>query len=239
MILRLAPELEAFEKERYASEHFSSRLPIPRLAKLGTFDENIYFAVSVRAPGDVLANLDQATVDEMLPQFIALIDDIRNTQLPLPPTFGWWERSGEGLNRTWNSYLLPISSSDGYHWPQLMREGRVDCQLLQMAQEVLATLTRFCPEERHLIHGDFGLQNVLSDGQSITGVIDWGEARYGDFLYDVAWLDFCWPSYSFSEILYRRFLTIGLQVQNYQERLLWYKLHCALGLMPFFAGSHQ
>ena len=42
----------------------------------------------------------------------------------------------------------------------------------------------------YLLHGDYGFDNVLVDQGKISGVLDWANAKYGDFLYDVAWLDF-------------------------------------------------
>ncbi len=36
------------------------------------------------------------------------------------------------------------------------------------------------------MHGDFGSNNVLADGTVTTGVIDWGEAMFGDPRYDIA-----------------------------------------------------
>ena len=47
-------------------------------------------------------------------------------------------------------------------------------------------LIEYCPEEHKLVHGDFGSNNVLTDGQKITGVLDWDCALYGDPLFDVA-----------------------------------------------------
>jgi hygromycin-B 4-O-kinase len=39
-----------------------------------------------------------------------------------------------------------------------------------------------------VIHNDFHLDNVLSDGRRVTAVVDWGNACYGDRLFDVAWV---------------------------------------------------
>jgi hygromycin-B 4-O-kinase len=36
-------------------------------------------------------------------------------------------------------------------------------------------------------------RNVLINGATITAVIDWGNAMYGDYLYDAAWLIYWWP----------------------------------------------
>ncbi|MEM6994984.1 MAG: phosphotransferase [Myxococcota bacterium] len=40
-----------------------------------------------------------------------------------------------------------------------------------------------CPET--LIHGDLTIDNVLADGETLTGIIDWGGAGPGDPRYDV------------------------------------------------------
>lgn len=39
-----------------------------------------------------------------------------------------------------------------------------------------------------LIHGDLGPEHLLSAGDELTGVIDWGDARIGDPAYDFSWL---------------------------------------------------
>lgn len=36
------------------------------------------------------------------------------------------------------------------------------------------------------IHGDLHIQHVFVDGESVTGIIDWSEARQGDALFDLA-----------------------------------------------------
>jgi len=39
-----------------------------------------------------------------------------------------------------------------------------------------------------LLHGDLGPAHVLHEGDAITGVIDWSDARIGDAALDLAWL---------------------------------------------------
>jgi hygromycin-B 4-O-kinase len=57
----------------------------------------------------------------------------------------------------------------------------------------LRELAEGLPDDRHLIHGDLLNRNVLVQDSRITAVIDWGNAMYGDWLYDAAWLIFWWP----------------------------------------------
>ena len=33
-------------------------------------------------------------------------------------------------------------------------------------------LLPYCTTQKHLVHGDFGFHNTISDGQAITGVLD-------------------------------------------------------------------
>jgi hygromycin-B 4-O-kinase len=54
-------------------------------------------------------------------------------------------------------------------------------------------LARGLPGERRIIHGDLPNRNVRVAGPQITAVIDRGNALYGDWLYDAAWLIFWWP----------------------------------------------
>ncbi len=52
---------------------------------------------------------------------------------------------------------------------------------------------RGLPEVRHLVHADFGSNNVLTDNGRITAVIDWSEAMFGDSQYEVANIFFWRP----------------------------------------------
>jgi aminoglycoside phosphotransferase (APT) family kinase protein len=44
---------------------------------------------------------------------------------------------------------------------------------------------RFVPTQPKLIHGDLFLDNVLTDGEAITGIIDWAFCAAGDPRYDL------------------------------------------------------
>ena len=43
-------------------------------------------------------------------------------------------------------------------------------------------LASVSPQETYLVHGDFHLGNMLTDGSNITAVVDWEMALYGDFM---------------------------------------------------------
>jgi hygromycin-B 4-O-kinase len=110
-------------------------------------------------------------------------------------------------------------------------------------------LNEFCrplpdllPEERCLLHGDFGFSNALTEDGRLSGILDWGLSLYGDPIYDLARMNF-WAEAmpaghidwldAFKE--YRRTRSLP-QLENLDARLhcyelyhgLWHARHCAL-----------
>ena len=89
-------------------------------------------------------------------------------------------------------------------------------------------LAVYCPEERKLVHGDFGSNNVLADGRQITAVIDWDNALYGDPLYDVAGAYF-WSTWLMCmEKSARYWDTTLASLPSYRDRIQCYQLNVGL-----------
>jgi hygromycin-B 4-O-kinase len=92
-----------------------------------------------------------------------------------------------------------------------------------------------CPDDRYLVHSNYGFGNVLAEGGRITAALDWLDAKYGDFLYDVAWLDFWAPEIGFQARFATHYAERGVAVPNYAERILCYECYIALDALRFFA----
>lgn len=95
-------------------------------------------------------------------------------------------------------------------------------------------LLPLCPEDRAFNHGDFSLDNVLSDGRRITGVVDWSNCLYGDPAWDVAWADFWAPKLRFAERYFQRRPT-----PNGDARLRCYQLTMAAESLGFYLHTNQ
>jgi hygromycin-B 4-O-kinase len=65
------------------------------------------------------------------------------------------------------------------------------------------------------------------------------DARYGDFLYDVAWLDFGSPEDGWQELFREHYALIGRQVPSYRERVLCYQCYIALDGLRFHAKGRD
>jgi hygromycin-B 4-O-kinase len=103
----------------------------------------------------------------------------------------------------------------------------------------MESLLNSCPQERYLVHGDYGFGNLLAANGQVTAVLDWLNARYGDFLYDVAWLDFWDSGRGYRDRFRARYAEQDIDIPNYESRLLCYQCCIALDGLRFFAKANN
>ena len=100
-----------------------------------------------------------------------------------------------------------------------------DLEVFEEGYGRLESLADSVGEARHLVHEDIAGDNVRIANGQVTAVVDWGNARYGDFLYDLAGLTFWVPWYhAWRDVdivgaarVYHA--SIGLEVPAFVERL--------------------
>jgi hygromycin-B 4-O-kinase len=138
--------------------------------------------------------------------------------------FGIFDDHGVGSHSSWQSFLRSPSTLD---WTKVATTPSGNTGI-DIALQGLLKLTENMQDFRNLVHGDFGSNNVLSDGTLITGVIDWSEALIGDPLYDVANI-FFWRTWLDCMDLLASFLEdTACFNQEERMRLLCYQLHIGL-----------
>ena len=233
-VLRVDSRSRSFAKDVHAHRHFSSPLvPIPEVVQRGRFDQRYSFAISRRAPGvthDTLALADRLRT---LPSVFATLDAIHRTDISSTTGYGYWNGNGKAYRRSLASHVHFVRSR--HH---LLAIPYVDQDFLRRLWDEISLLLRYIPAERHLVHGDYGHNNLVIDGERVTGVLDWGEGTYGDFMHDVAWLDIWDPEIDYGQAAKEHYRSIGLEVTSYDERLRLYELSIAAGALGFFAYHH-
>lgn len=184
-VVRINQTADGFKKDAFAYEWFSSpTLPIPEIVTLGEFGNGHTFCISRMAQGVTLQSLSDAELPAVVGPVASVMDAIAHSNIEATSGFGRFDALGVGVYETWHDFLIGITKHSQYNWSavgQAIDMGRV----YPLLNEVLE-LAWHCPEVRQLVHGDFGSNNVLTDGKRITGVIDWSEAMFGDPLYDIA-----------------------------------------------------
>lgn len=223
-ILRVNRSNSGFKKDAFAYQHFhSSSLPIPAVLAIGDLDSTHSFCITQRIPGTTLQNLTEEEVRHTLQPTANIMRCIGECDISMTRGFGPFDQRGIGLHASWRSFL---QSPVRQEWAD---SSHLVCSTtIKLALEKLLRLSEDAPDFRSLVHGDFGSNNVLSDGSSITGVIDWSEAMIGDPLYDVANI-FFWRTWLNCMDQQASFLEDAFVLnESARMRLLCYQLHIGL-----------
>ncbi len=244
-ILRFAPHMGAnLEKELsihrlLATSLGSSLVPIPPVLHVGRLG-TLHFAISRRMQGTPLSELPPPESAATIPELLETLDAIHAVDVRATAGSGLFGDDGTGLFPSWRASLAaihveePAADSSGKR-RSVFETTFLERDLWDTIYARMIHLLDFCPEDRYLVHGDYGFDNVLAADGRITAVLDWVNAQYGDFLYDVAWLDF-WPSgLDLRDLCAAHYAERGITPPNYAERILCYQCAIALNTLPFFA----
>jgi hygromycin-B 4-O-kinase len=232
-VLRINRSEVGFKKDAFASRHFNSALlPVPAVIEIGHIDDVHSFCITARVPGTTLQDLSPEQLRRTLQSTMATMAAIAQCDMGSTKGYGVFDEHGVGSNSSWRSFLRSPSTLEWTKNAPLIRNTGID-SALQMLLELSENMQDF----RNLVHGDFGSNNVLSDGTSITGVIDWSEAMIGDPLYDVANI-FFWRTWLDGMDLLASFLedTAGFN-RDERMRLLCYQVH--IGLREVYGSASQ
>jgi hygromycin-B 4-O-kinase len=229
-VLRVNRTIRDFEKDRFAYAHFrSERLPIPRVIEIGWLDEDHAFCLSERLPGQMAQTVDAATAERLAAPTYVCWQAMAAADVSFTSGWGEFDGAGKASCESWQAYL---AEDVGLDWAPI---PDVDLTLIRQLDAAIARLAPVCPNERHLIHCDFGADNLLTDGVRITGVLDWALAGYGDPLFDVASAHF-WGYWKVTCLsAFAAYCDEQLaNLPHYRERLLCYELFQARGNIHYF-----
>ena len=150
-----------------------------------------------------------------------------------------WGADGRAEYASWRDFLLAIGDDEPHHriagWSSKLREspGR-DAALVHYLRELDALATNEVP--RSVIHSDLINRNVHVEGDSVTGVFDWGCGAFGDHLFDLAWFEFWspWhPNLDLAPLLASKSDALGRDIDRRYAACLLY-----IGLAHIVYNSH-
>lgn len=247
-VIRFGLYSDDFKKDRIAADYAKQDLPIPKVIEIGqAFDR--HFAISERAFGNMLDGQNEQGMAQVVPAVLKMLDAMRTTNISSTSGYGNWNTDQIAPYQTWQECLLDVwndpISSRMYGWRASLQNSPMGDAPFNKAFEVLKSLVDKCPKERHLLHTDLLHYNVLVQDGKINAVIDWGNAMYGDFLYELAGLIVWSPWYSamqnidWAEEGRKHYKKIGLEVPNFEERLRCYEISIGLNGMSYNAFKHN
>lgn len=238
-VIRVHSKKHGFEKDKYAHDHFNSQnIPIPKTFQLGRLNDKFYYSITEKAEGKIIDHFEKEEIRKFIPELVNTLDSIHGFDIG-DTQFGDWEIDEKAPETSWKNYLFKLVEEFDNYENKTPKNTLLEPGVVQKILARYKQLIDHCPNLRHLVHGDYGFNNLLSDGKKITGVIDWDLSKYGDFLYDVAWLSFWETTIDYADIFLKHYQKKNVSVSNFHERILCYKLHLGLGALSFFSDSEQ
>ena len=223
------------------------KIPIPKTIEQGIFKEykrnKFIYSIVENINGSFVHLFPEnklRVVDESLVEMLYLI---HTTKISDTRGYGYWEKWKKGNYKTMQEYILERLEKEKIYTNARFSSGIFELELYNEGAKKIQELIKFCSFKRYLVHGDFGFDNVLADTEGkITAVFDWEHSIYGDFVYDIAWLDF-WgfrDEDNYSKLYCEKFKdTELLDFENYEKRLLCYKVYIGMSAAGFFSESNQ
>ncbi len=233
LIIRINESRYGFDKDAFSHKNFSMKLPIPRILEIGDFSEELYYSISECAKGVRMDLLSVEERESAVEDLFRVLDFLHSID-PIGDAYGELDSVGVGESISWAEKITD-DHNDPENWEKAAKAYPmlVEVDFFKMLNRKLLELVEVLPEERKLVHGDFGFDNLFILDSKVSAIIDWSQSMYGDPLYDVAWLNFWnWQdSINYSEEYKKR----HPKINNYDERILAYMIDIGLGALYFFA----
>lgn len=181
LVARFGHNRDWFETDRRMHQYASDDLPIPRVRDVGDAMNGLCFAISERAYGRFLEDIDPSKSEALSGVVARMLRALR--EVPEEEAAYSWRR--------WLLSGLDREGRDAQWWASIAANPAV-APVADAATARVRELIDACPEKRELVHADLLAKNVLvaDDVSSPRAVFSWKCSVRGDALYDIAWLTF-------------------------------------------------
>ena len=236
---------ETLYKDRYVSTELLRGVPVAEFVHMDEYQDRTY-AITRKAAGKILDEFQPDEYELLIPDLMSVLDRTHWTVLNATTGWGDFDRAGVGRSKDLKSYLASIeqnqSQNDGGfygNWHPLFDDSFLERDLFYEGFEVMKSKFDVIPNHRNLVHMDYAFDNVLAEGTRVTAVIDWANAVFGDFMMDVARLEFHMPQWQWAARFEAYYQEQNRPVPHFNERLICYSCFEGLGGMRYSAKTDQ
>lgn len=229
-VLRVSLSDQGFVIDRIISNLITnSSVPTPETLLIGK-NRKKHFSVTQRVPGTLLIDEDDNTQLSLMSEFLKVSFSL-HTYSREGGMYGYGpiNEQGHGKYPSWESFIRDQTQYPSGIWSDDYFEILNNLKMLNYV---------YVPEVNGLIHGDYGYKNVIVDNGKITGIIDWEDAMYGDFIYDIAYIHFWASQTDFQKIFFKHYSTSGkVNMSQFKKRFDCYTLYIGISLLNYFASK--
>lgn len=228
-----------FDLNHYIFNTYSkANIPIPAVTQIGSI-HHMFYSISAKAPGRAFDLLSAEEAHILIPELIHQLNNIRNVNIDQTNHWGSIKPSGHASFNCWQASIASFFENDELgikkNWHSLFETSFLERDVFNHAYAIMNDLLQYAPNEKYLVHGDFHHGNIITDGRTITGIIDWEMVMYGDFMFDVANFHLWRPQANLPQYAKEVWLNEGLTIPYFEERLLCYQLVKCLDALRYFA----
>ncbi|GAK11721.1 aminoglycoside phosphotransferase family protein [Geomicrobium sp. JCM 19039] len=239
-VAHFRPDSESIDKARQVYHKYGATLPIPVVHRTNVVN-GIHYMFSERATGKPIVSYEKSTQGHILINLTLVYSKIANTKTN--GKFGWIDPKGHAKLTSWPEVLESffIEEADGFYgnWKTLFEDEILEREPFDQGFKKMMELASYAPKTSFLVHGDFHLGNMLSDGEKVTGIVDWEMAMQGDFMFDLAGLHFWSPEMNFPKMMKEIWKEQGIEIPHFKERLYANLLFKATDGLRFYAKQEH
>ena len=160
------------------------------------------FMVSRKASGKVMGTAVGATETITQPMIKSLAAELAHIhQIDL---VGKPELSAGTVLEPWMQYrtMKDNTLANVEYWRQMADEARIELTpLLERGLRWLEENIEDCPGHPRLLHGDYGLHNIMIHNEQVEAILDWEVCHVGDPAEELSWLLACSDEFVDAETL--------------------------------------
>jgi aminoglycoside phosphotransferase (APT) family kinase protein len=232
----------SFKKEKWAFEESGKKgVPVPKVLLVeDSTDGGKFTSVCVlsKLPGHPLDQREVTSPDEDRKYLSGIIRKAGSilSKLHQVETIGFGEinENGQGEFETFYDSLVS-SLLDTERLDKVITHNNLPPNLFNKAMQILKShqdiLTAIKP---HLLHGDYGPKHIMVDGDQITGILDFGNARSGDPALDFAWWDSWYNDQTPTKWLMEGYENKDIFGSDFEDRFQLSKISINIDLLVYY-----
>lgn len=235
--------ISRFGKNSFETEEKTIRLvsmsgvPAPRVLLIKDAGD-ITFCVEEKIEGEPLSKimriLDPDVFKSLIVQSGEILSKINSIAVE-----GFGSLNADVKFKTWEDFIFSFEKRRNGIIEGGQKVGVTAGQIDRGFQILHSHQSLFSLPEARLLHGDFSPKHLLVKDGKITGIIDFENAKGGDPVRDIAWVNYFYEDSFPLEYLKEGYTDKSIFDENFDLKLKLYKLHLGLDLLNYYNDENN